>query len=76
MGATDSDDSTSDSEAVDQDSLSSEFMKEKFVIIIMNEVPDKSPSDEELIDAKLTHLNRKTCRALKKILPGKRLIAL
>lgn len=44
--------------------------------MIMDEEPDMSPSEEYLIDAKLIHINRKKRRELKKMLLGKRMIAL
>lgn len=40
--------------------------------MFLDEVPDKSPSEEGLIDAKRTHPNRKTRRTLIKMFLGKR----
>lgn len=63
-GATDRENFTSDLEATEQASVSSDSTEEAFVIMIIDESPNMSPSEEELIDAKLTPLNRRSCRAL------------
>lgn len=73
---TDSKDFTTDSEASERGSVSSESSEEEFVVMIMVDGPYKSLTEDEFIDANLTHLNRKNGRALKKMLLGKGRISL
>lgn len=49
-GVTDSEDFTSDSEASERTPMSSERIEEEFMVMNMDEVPDKSPTEDELID--------------------------
>lgn len=75
-GAADCEDFTSDSESTEWASVSIESSEEKFVMMITDEGPDKSPTEEELIVTKLTHLDRNIRRELSKMLLEKVLIAL
>lgn len=76
VASTDSEDFTSDSKASWKASVSSESSAEELDVMILDEVPDKIPLEQELIDAKLTHLTKKIRRSIKKMFSGKGLIDL